>query len=152
MAISAQHRQKITERRRAVAALRLKGVRKQAEVAVLLGVSVGTINADFKALDADFQERAAADIRVEKGIDLARIEAMIASLWDRALDPACKSQTWLIDRVLSLLQHKAKLLGLEAPAKIDVEHRVRALAAELGLDEDEAVAVADAYVRSLKVR
>lgn len=36
-------------------------------------------------------------------------------------------------------QHAAKLLGLNAPAKIDVEHRVRELAQQYGLDEDAAL-------------
>lgn len=124
MTTSAQKEQEILERRSRVAQFRLGGVRNQRQIAKALGVSVATINRDFKALDAEWRERAAADIAVEKAIDLDRIDRLIMALWDKA----AKEGRWLAtDRVLSLMQHRAKLLGLEAPAKQDInmQHVVR---------------------------
>lgn len=124
MTTSAQKEQEILERRSRVAQFRLGGVRNQRQIAKALGVSVATINRDFKALDAEWRERAAADIAVEKAIDLDRIDRLIMALWDKA----AKEGRWLAtDRVIALMQHRAKLLGLEAPAKQDInmQHVVR---------------------------
>lgn len=49
-----------------------------------------------------------------------------------------KVDTGFLSAFVELEAHVAKLLGLFAPAKVDVEHRVRELAAQYGLDEDEA--------------
>lgn len=145
--ITAQEQQAILERRRKVAALRLAGLRDQRQIADQLGVHQSTISRDCKALDAEYQRQAAADIATEKGIELARCERLIQAHWRDAL-----AGKWLAtDRVLAVMQHKAKILGLEAPTKIDITHEVRQAAIELGLDPDEAVRIADDYVRSLNV-
>lgn len=45
------------------------------------------------------------------------------------------------------IERRCKLLGLDAPARIDITERVRELAREQGLDEGEAVAMAERIVR-----
>ena len=44
-------------------------------------------------------------------------------------------------------RRRARYLGFDAPARIDVEHRIRILAAEMGLDPDEAVAEAQRILK-----
>lgn len=112
----AQQQQQIIERRRAVAELRLSGVRKQRDIAEKLGVGLGTINRDFAALDEEWRERAAADIAIEKSIDLDRIDQMIIALWPAAVGGLAAA----IDRVVVLINQRAKLLGTEAPKRSEV--------------------------------
>lgn len=109
----AQRQQEILERRREVARLRLSGVRDQREVAARLDVSVGTINGDFKAINEQWAQETTMDVDAEKQIDLARIDALIVALWDKARDGDERA----IAQVLNLMQHRAKLLGLNAPEK-----------------------------------
>lgn len=118
-----QRQQQVTERRREVARLRLAGVRDQRELAARLGVSLGTINSDIKAINQQWERETTLDIDAEKRIDLARIEALIVVLWPLAL----AGKAHVVDRIVSLMQHKAKLLGLEAPQKQDLNltHIVR---------------------------
>jgi AcrR family transcriptional regulator len=140
--------QQIIERRMRVAQLRLGGVRNQRTIASRLGVSVATINRDFKALDAEWKKRAADDIDVEKAIDLDRTERLIASLWEQAL----KGKWLATDRIISLMQHRARLLGLDAPQKREDTHTVNLtimaeqIAAETGLDKNEIMAEAQRII------
>jgi hypothetical protein len=57
--------------------------------------------------------------------------------------------TRVIDVVLKIMARRSSLLGLDAPAKIDVEPKVRRLAAELGVDPDEAITESRRVIRSL---
>jgi len=43
----------------------------------------------------------------------------------------------------------SKLLGLDAPIRIDIEHRIREMALQEGLDPDEAVEEARAIIKRL---
>ncbi len=110
-------------RRMKVASLLLAGVTDQRAIADQLGVSQPTISRDVKHIEARWQESALQDISAAKGKDLQRTERLIQALWQDAI----KGKWLATDRVLSLMQHRAKLLGLEAPQKQDVnmQHIVR---------------------------
>ena len=144
MNVSAQIDQRKIERRMMVARFRLSGIRNQRHIASEVGVSVATINRDFKALDAEWRERSSEDVAAAKGIDLDRLDRMIVALWDDAINGK-----WLaIDRILNLMHHRAKLLGLNAPEKredtqrIEISMMVKRIAEESGLDEAEIMAEA----------
>lgn len=109
-------RQAVVERRAKVAALRLHGTRNQTQLAQLLGVSQATISGDFAALDEAWRERANVDHAKQRGEDLERIEAMIDGLWPQA----SKGGYLSVDRVVMLMERRAKLLGLDAPTKQQV--------------------------------
>lgn len=103
-------------RRVRVAQLLLAGVRDQSRIAEQLGVGQSTISRDIKTLEARWAVEAVQDIAAAKGLDLERIERLISALWGDAI----KGKWLATDRVLSLMQHRAKLLGLEAPEKADI--------------------------------
>lgn len=44
-----------------------------------------------------------------------------------------------VDRIIKIMERRAKLLGLDAPTRIDIEGRLRELAAREGLDEEEVI-------------
>ena len=114
-----RHRQVDREqRRRQVSALMLAGVTDSERIASQLGVSSRTIRRDIAELEARWQVEAVQDISAAKGKDLERTERLIAALWPEAI----KGQWLATDRVLALMQHRAALLGLNAPQK--QEHTV----------------------------
>ena len=129
-------------RRRQVAALLLAGVSDQSRIADQLGVDRTTISRDIKALETRWQGEAVQDIATAKGKDLERTERLIQALWQDAI----KGKWLATDRVLALMGHRAKLLGLEAPQKreythrIEIAHIVEQIAATSGLDPAEIIA------------
>ncbi len=116
MTVAIAKRREIVERRARVAALRLSGLRDQSRIAAHLGVSPPTIHRDCKALDAQWRAEAVADVATEKGLDLDRLECLIAAVWPEAT----RGNLPAVDRVTRLLERKARLLGLDAPARMAV--------------------------------
>jgi hypothetical protein len=76
-----------------------------------------------------------------------RHDRVLFALWKRALDINDPQQLECIDRVLKIEVRRAKLLGLDAPDKIDIEWRIRLMAKSLGLDEEAAVEEAQRVIR-----
>lgn len=108
------------ERRGRVAALMLRGVHNSAEIAKALNndVSDRQIRRDIEWLEGQYRERAAQDIQVAIGLDLMRIERMVASLLPRATSSTDRGQIGAARVVKELLERKAKMLGYDAPDKI----------------------------------
>lgn len=131
-----------------VARLRLSGVTEQALIAAQMGVHPSTISRDFAELDAQFRERAAQDIVAAKGLDLARVDAMITAIWDAAT----RGNLDAIDRIDKLLGRRAKILGLDAPKRVDATLDIRGEAEQLardnGLSTAEVLAAAERIIRS----
>jgi len=148
-----QRQQQVVERRKQVAALRLAGVRSERAIAERLHVHQSTISRDLTALDAEWQREAADCIAREKALDLQRIERLIQALWPQAISGEAK--TWHVDRLVALLDRKAKLLGLDAPVKredkvtMDFADAARQIAEREGLDPAAFVAEAEAILRQL---
>ena len=119
MASSTQRRAEVARqqvaRQQAVAALRLGGVRHQRVIAERLGVDQATISRDLAALDELYRERAAEDIAAAKGEDLDRLDVLLDALWEQATGPKAKAH--VVDRILAIMDRRAKLLGLDAPVK-----------------------------------
>lgn len=111
-----------TSQRRAVAlkrqaeCLELRRMGKgYAEIAATLGIAIGTAHKAVKngLADARAQITASADeLRTE---ELSRLDAMLGGLWPRAR----KGEVAAVDRVLKISERRAKLLGLEAPVRIE---------------------------------
>lgn len=121
-----------TERQRRALELRKAGYGFQI-IADQLGYKdpSGAYRAIRAALKKTLQEPADEVRRIE----LERLDKMLAGLWPQAI----KGHTFSVDRVLAIMDRRAKLLGLDAPLKIDIEQRIRQDAESMGLDPDEAV-------------
>lgn len=73
-------------------------------------------------------------------LELERLDAMLRSLWVRATN-AKGADLGAIDRVLKIMERRAKLAGLDAPSRINVAMMVETAADELGLTPDERAAL-----------
>lgn len=137
-------------RRREVAAILLSGITNQTAIAEQLGVDQSTISRDISHVKKQWQVEAVQDIGEAKGKDLERTESLIVALWDKARNGDERA----IAQVLNLMQHRAKLLGLNAPEKredthrIEVQHMVQQIAEWSGLDEAEILAEAERYIKA----
>lgn len=137
-------------RRLRVADLLVSGTTDQVTIAGLLSVNQSTVSRDIKAIESQWRERAAEAIDLAKGLDLARAERLIEVLWSDALN----GKLPVMDRVLALMQHRARLLGLSAPDRREETQRVEValivarIAQETGLTTDEIVAEAQRIIRA----
>ncbi len=134
-----QRDDKVTERRTLVAVRRLAGEHNQRDIARALGVSQPTIHRDFIAIDEEWRKEWADSTEKWKTVQAERIEALLKAIWANATRVDGKAQNFYIDRAIALLDRQAKLLGLDAPTKINIIDDIRRRAIEAGLDPDAAV-------------
>lgn len=80
-----------------------------------------------------------------RAIELMRLDGLLLALWPRAIgSPASEDQEatapdyQAIDRVLKIAERRAKLLGLDAPVKVDVGALVAEMARRHNLAAEEA--------------
>lgn len=85
---------------------------------------------------------------VARQLQLARIDAVMRGSWDKATDGNADAATI----VLRCLERSSKLLGLDAPQKADITHRLRLLAEQEGLDYEELLAEAQVVIKALPPR
>lgn len=102
----------IEERRKIVSANILAGSNYR-DIAEALGVSPATICKDFKAILADWRKQTNEIIGDWVPLELGRLDTALKAIWDDVR----KGDLRAIDRMVKIMERRAKLLGLDAPAK-----------------------------------
>lgn len=102
----------------------------------------------MRALDSQREEPS----RKVRQLEIARLDRLLVSWWPRAvgykkgdhqIDPDIHAAKY----VLELLQRRHRMLGVDAPLKVDLTGMVRELAEALGLDEEQAMEEAGVLVK-----
>ena len=102
-----------TERRRQAVALRKQGLSYQA-IANELGMAKSSVHSAIgKAMQA-FEKEIADEVILMATLELDRLDCLQAALWDKAMAGHLGS----VGKVLKIMERRAKLLGLDAPAKV----------------------------------
>ena len=113
---------KLAARRQKVSALMAAGY-KSPQIGTLLGIS----DRRARTLMQKERERAtglmAQEARHAMALDLDRLDRMLRSLWHTAMPLTKDSPPNLqaMDRVLNVMRRRAKMLGLDAPAKHEID-------------------------------
>jgi hypothetical protein len=124
--------------------LRAGGMRYQ-DIATELGVNLKTANRYVReGLDRFLAEEIRSS-DVARRLHVERLRALLAAQWPKAMTGDVNASA----TCLKIIEREARLLGLDAPARIDVTARIRQMAVEEGLDPDEAVEEAQRIVKGL---
>lgn len=96
--------------------LRLEGM-TYAEIAELMGKSVSTVHGYVADSLAAVTKEEAQQLR---DLEAARLDALQYAVWDKALDGDLNA----MDRVIKIIDRRARLLGLDAPQQVAVNNGV----------------------------
>lgn len=107
----------IEQRRRKVAAALLSH-RTQREIATALGIGLGTVNRDVKAIQKAWQEQYTRDFGERVAEELAKLDLMEQAMLAKVI--GTNPSGWAVDRILAIMNHRARLLGLYAPERHEV--------------------------------
>lgn len=102
----------VAVRRTQVAAMRLQR-RTQREMARVLNVSLGTINRDLQAVRDEWAERREQSYNDWVAEELALLDRLQRSLLPKAIEGNDRA----VQRVLSVMERRARMLGLDQPEK-----------------------------------
>jgi hypothetical protein len=105
----------IVQRQEEAARLRLRG-KSVREIAQILGISSTQAQRDIMTIVAQSKEVAESCVIVERAMSLGRLDAMLESVMDLAVS----GDSQAIASVLKMDERRAKLLGLDAPAKQEI--------------------------------
>ena len=108
MRISTQHKAEIEQRRKQVAANVLAGL-MLSEIAEALGVSYDTIKRDWKVIQERWQRDQIQDRQQAVNTDIRRLDRTLNAIWGEVQ----KGNLLAIDRMVKVLERRAKLLGLD---------------------------------------
>jgi transcriptional regulator with XRE-family HTH domain len=122
-------------RQEQVLQLRIAGL-SQVEIARRLGVSQSQISEDLKRAFNALAERCAHEQEHFARLDLARMDAMLEALW-----PAVASgDTKACAVALKVLERRARLLGLDKPARQEIELSAPSAPDEIRRELEQALA------------
>ena len=101
------------EKRARTLELRKAGITYQ-EISDALGIPLSSVGRYVQQGIAEWQKQTEQDAGEIVALEIARIDRMLRGLWNRAKagDDAA------VDRVIKLMDRRAKLLGLDKPAKV----------------------------------
>lgn len=106
------------ERRRQVLALKIAGA-SYPEIAEALDIAVSTAHNDVQRALRDIPKDEADELRT---IELSRLDRMQRELWAEAMKKEIPlvARLPLMDRILKLIDRRAKMLGLDSPTQVEV--------------------------------
>lgn len=96
--------------------LRLDGLSHR-EIAAELGIAPSTAYKRVHHALEDVNARNAEEAENLRTLEMLRLDELQNALWERAVDGDDKA----IGRILTIMERRAKLLGLDAPARREVE-------------------------------
>lgn len=122
--------------------LRIAGATLEA-IAAKLGY--GTPAAAHNAIQAALNRTVQLPAAELRELELRRLDALLMALWPNATKGGLET----IDRVLRISDRRVRLLGLDAPIKIDLGAELRKAAEAEGLDPEEMVRIAAALTTAV---
>lgn len=104
--VALQRQQQAVELRRAGRSYR--------EIARQVGIGVASAHRLVAAAIAEARTTVQEDVVELRALELSRLDGMLGGLWPEAR----RGNLGAVDRVLKIMERRAKLLGLDAPAKV----------------------------------
>jgi len=145
-------------RRTRVTQMYLRGI-SLGEIAQEMGIEISSIRQDLALVKDRWIGAAVMDMDLlvhEEIAKLSYLESVYWAAWEKSADPTgahAKQRKYsvagdpaFLQGVYMCIDRRIKLLGLDAPIKIDVTEHVRAMAIAAGLDPDEAVMEAEKVI------
>lgn len=108
-------------------------------------VSSSTVSSDIRAFVRELKDEGLRHVEEYRIVHQERIAVAINAIWHRVLE----GKTDAINTLIRLLERESRLLGLDAPTKVDITAKIRALAVGEGIHEDEAYEIAEGVYREI---
>lgn len=117
----------------------------QADIAAEFGVTRDTIAKDIRKAADELNRLSLVEAGRRRAVMAERLQTMFKSVWPRVASGNLNA----IRVVLQIMEREARLFGLDAPQKVDIELKIRAMAEAEGYDPDKAMLEAEYWVKEI---
>ncbi len=115
------------------------------QIALEHDVSPQTVSSDIRKFVKELKDEGLRHVEEYRIVQQERIAAAIESIWNRVM----MGEIPAISILIKLLERESRLLGLDAPTKVDITAKIRALAIGEGVHEQEAYDIAETVAGEL---
>ena len=115
------------------------------EIARLNKLSPATVGKDIKSFIGTLREAGLRHVEEHRFVQLERIQSAIQAIWPRVEE----GRTDAIGSLVRLMEREARLLGLDAPTKVDITAKIKAMAFTENVSEEEAIDIAEGVYREI---
>ena len=115
------------------------------QIAAENGVSPQTVSSDIRVFVQQLKEEGLRHVEEYRVVQQERISTAISAVWERVLEGRIDA----INVLIKLMERESRLLGLDAPTKVDITAKIAALAVGEGIREDEAYEIAEGVYKEL---
>lgn len=112
------------------------------QIGAALGINHTTAMQDVSHMLREYMTEPTEEVRKA---EMQRLDRLMMAHWNAAI----AGDTKATQMVLNIMDRRARLLGIDAPVKVDITQWVVEQARAEGLDEREAVRFAEEFVRSI---
>lgn len=103
----------------------------------------------YKTVMIAFAEIKAEHVEEVRTLELLRLDQMLIAIWPKISEAGVTlaDRVRAIDAVLRIMDRRAKMLGIDAPTRVDITDELRRMAHDAGLsDDDTELAVREAVI------
>lgn len=115
------------------------------DIAAQFGVSYSTIASDVQSAADEITRLSLVEAGRLRRIQAERIQTMVKSVWPKVANGNLNA----IRTMLAIMEREARLFGLDAPQKVDIALKIRAIAEAEGYDPDKAAMEAEYWVKEI---
>ncbi len=108
-------------------------------------VHPSTVSSDIKALVKELQNEGLRHVEEFRIVQMERIAVAINAIWEHVL----RGDVASVNTLIRLLERESRLLGLDAPTKIDITAKLAAMARDSGVPEQEAYDIAEGVYKDV---
>lgn len=108
-------------------------------------ISPSTVSSDIKMFVQELKNEGLRHVEEYRIVQQERIAAAISAIWLNVLDGRIDA----INTLIRLLERESRLLGLDAPTKVDITAKIKALAIGEGVRPDEAYEIAEGVYKEI---
>ena len=115
------------------------------QIAAENDVSPQTVSSDIRIFVQQLKEEGLRHVEEYTIVQQERLAEAIKAIWPNVIAGRIDA----INTLIRLLERESRLLGLDAPTKVDITAKIKALAVGVGLREDEVYEIAEGVYKEI---
>lgn len=115
------------------------------QIAAKWETTPGIVGARIKSYLQELRVTGLRSVAEYRQVQIERLQAAYAAIWPNVI----RGNIGAVNALVKLMEREAKLIGLDAPTKVDITARIAALGQAEGFNPEEAIEIAEGVYREI---